>query len=198
VVRARALAPNRAGLFGAALIYGDGIITPAISVLSAIEGLNVATDVCKPHIVPIAVAILLALFAIQNRGTAKIGAFSDPVMMLWFITIAVLGIRVAAIASFHGGNLATDKPDSPHLFVKSITGRVYVAGAIEDASFPEEQKNRLDKALTEAGVDHLVETYPGARHGFAVPDVPVFDPAASERHWAALFGLFHETFAVDR
>jgi len=81
------------GLFGAALIYGDGIITPAISVLSAIEGLNVATDMFKPHIVPIAVAILLALFAIQSRGTAKIGAFSGPVMMLWFITIAVLGIR---------------------------------------------------------------------------------------------------------
>jgi KUP system potassium uptake protein len=60
------------GLFGAALIYGDGIITPAISVLSALEGLNVATDVFKPHIVSIAVAILLALFAIQNRGTAQI------------------------------------------------------------------------------------------------------------------------------
>jgi KUP system potassium uptake protein len=81
-----------AGLFGAALIYGDGIITPAISVLSAIEGLNVATTVFKPHIVPIAVAILLALFAIQSRGTAKIGAFSGPVMMLWFVSIAVLGI----------------------------------------------------------------------------------------------------------
>jgi len=101
-------------------------------------------------------------------------------------------------ASFHGGNLATDKPDSPHLFVKNITGRVYVAGAIEDASFPEEQKNRLEKALTEAGVDHLVETYPGGRHGFAVPDVPVFDSTAAERHWAALSGLFHETLAVDQ
>src|ERR1700685_970470 len=67
-----------AGLFGAALIYGDGIITPAISVLSAVEGLNVATTLFKPHIVPIAVAILLALFAIQSRGTAKIGAFSGP------------------------------------------------------------------------------------------------------------------------
>jgi len=101
--------------------------------------------------------------------------------------------RLAAAASFHGGNLATEQPDSPHLFVKNITGRVYVAGAIEDASFPEEQKSRLEKALTEAGVDHLVETYPGARHGFAVSDVPVFDPTAAERHWAAMFRLFHET-----
>jgi KUP system potassium uptake protein len=80
------------GLFGAALIYGDGIITPAISVLSALEGLNVATAVFKPHIVLIAVGILMALFAIQSRGTAKIGAFSGPVMLLWFISIAALGI----------------------------------------------------------------------------------------------------------
>src|SRR5580704_9539323 len=99
--------------------------------------------------------------------------------------------RFAAIASFHGGNLATDRPDSPHLFVKNITGRVYVAGAIEDAGFDEEQKKRLEKALTDAEVDHLVETYP-ARHGFAVSDMPVFDEAAAERHWAALFGLFRK------
>jgi carboxymethylenebutenolidase len=99
--------------------------------------------------------------------------------------------RFAAIASFHGGNLATDKLDSPHLFVKNITGRVYVAGAIEDVGFDEEQKKRLEKALTDAGVDHLIETYP-ARHGFAIPDMPVFDLTAAERHWTALFGLFRE------
>ena len=69
--------------------------------------------------------------------------------------------RFAATASFHGGNLATDQPDSPHLFLKNMTGRVYIAGAIEDANFPEEQKRRLEKALTEAGIDHLVETYAG-------------------------------------
>jgi carboxymethylenebutenolidase len=56
---------------------------------------------------------------------------------------------------------------------------VYVAGAIEDASFPEEQKIRLEKALTDARVNHVVETYPGARHGFAVPDLPVFDKGAA-------------------
>jgi carboxymethylenebutenolidase len=117
-----------------------------------------------------------------NAALTAAGAFPD---------------RFAAVASFHGGNLATDQPDSPHLFVKNITGRVYVAGAIEDASFPEEQKNRLEKALIEAGVNHLVETYSGARHGFAVQDVPVFDPTAAERHWAALFRLFHETLALD-
>src|SRR5665213_3772118 len=60
--------------------------------------------------------------------------------------------RSAAVASFHGGNLATDQPDSPHRFVGAITGRVYVAGAVEDTSFPEEQKQRLEAALTAAGV----------------------------------------------
>jgi carboxymethylenebutenolidase len=91
--------------------------------------------------------------------------------------------------------LEHDQPDSPHLFVKHITGRVYVAGAIEDASFPEEQKVRLEQALSDAGVTHVVETYAGARHGFAVPDLPVFDKGAAERHWTALFTLFQETLA---
>jgi KUP system potassium uptake protein len=80
------------GLFGAALLYGDGIITPAISVLSALEGLNVATDVFKPHVVFMAVAILFALFTIQSRGTAQIAKVSGPVMLLWFAVIAALGV----------------------------------------------------------------------------------------------------------
>src|SRR6266403_1493646 len=80
------------GLFGAALIYGDGIITPAISVLSALEGLNQATEVFKPHVMPMAVVVLLALFAVQSRGTARIGKAFGPVMLVWFATIAVLGV----------------------------------------------------------------------------------------------------------
>jgi KUP system potassium uptake protein len=80
------------GLFGAALIYGDGIITPAISVLSALEGVNVATSELKPYVMPLAVVILAALFAVQNRGTARLGAVLGPVMLVWFAVIAVLGI----------------------------------------------------------------------------------------------------------
>ena len=72
------------GLFGAALIYGDGAITPAISVLSALEGLNMATPALQPYVVPAAVVILVALFAIQSQGTARIGHFFGPVMLLWF------------------------------------------------------------------------------------------------------------------
>src|SRR5271154_4758669 len=80
------------GLFGAALIYGDGAITPAISVLSALEGLTLAAPGLGPYVVPAAVAILIALFAIQSRGTASIGSAFGPVMAVWFATIALLGI----------------------------------------------------------------------------------------------------------
>jgi KUP system potassium uptake protein len=81
-----------AGLFGAALIYGDGAITPAISVLSALEGLNIATPALKAYILPAAVAILIALFAIQPLGTSRIGKAFGPIMGLWFLSIAMLGL----------------------------------------------------------------------------------------------------------
>jgi len=79
------------GLMGAALIYGDGAITPAISVLSALEGLNIVTPDFEPYILPLSVAVLIALFAIQPKGTARIGKAFGPVMALWFLTIGVLG-----------------------------------------------------------------------------------------------------------
>ncbi|MBI4541485.1 MAG: potassium transporter Kup [Gemmatimonadetes bacterium] len=84
------------GLFGAALLYGDGMITPAISVLSAVEGLGVATPLFEPYVVPLTVAILVALFAVQRRGTAGIGAMFGPVTLLWFLAIAALGIPAIA------------------------------------------------------------------------------------------------------
>ena len=80
------------GLFGAALIYGDGAITPAISVLSALEGLNMATPALQPYVVPAAVAILIVLFAIQSQGTAAIGHLFGPVMLVWFAAMAMMGI----------------------------------------------------------------------------------------------------------
>ncbi|MEO8217586.1 MAG: potassium transporter Kup [Acidobacteriota bacterium] len=80
------------GLFGAALLYGDGIITPAISVLSAIEGLHVATPFFDPYIIPITIVILISLFLLQRQGSARVGAVFGPVMILWFLTIAVLGL----------------------------------------------------------------------------------------------------------
>ena len=97
--------------------------------------------------------------------------------------------RVAAAGSFHGGGLVTDDPNSPHLLADKMKATVYVAGAENDGSFTTEHAETLDKALTAAGVEHMVEFYP-AGHGFAVPDNPPYDKSAADRHWAALERLF--------
>jgi KUP system potassium uptake protein len=80
-----------AGLFGAALLYGDSMITPAISVLSAVEGLAVATPVFSPYVVPITVAILFGLFSIQRHGSARVGSLFGPIVLVWFLTLGTLG-----------------------------------------------------------------------------------------------------------
>lgn len=80
------------GLFGTALLYGDGMITPVISVLGAVEGLKVATPLFEPYILPIAIGILIALFAVQHRGTAGLGRVFGPITLVWFLTLAVLGV----------------------------------------------------------------------------------------------------------
>jgi KUP system potassium uptake protein len=82
-----------AGLVGAALFYGDGVITPAISVLSAVEGLNVATPLFEPYVIPISLVLLIGLFLMQSRGTASVGRLFGPVMLVWFVVLALLGIR---------------------------------------------------------------------------------------------------------
>lgn len=80
------------GLFGAALLFGDGMITPAISVLSAVEGLNVATPLFGPYVIPITIVILISLFLVQKIGTAKIGAFFGPIMLIWFLVLGSMGV----------------------------------------------------------------------------------------------------------
>jgi carboxymethylenebutenolidase len=101
-----------------------------------------------------------------------------------------LGDRIGAAASFHGGRLAVaDDPDSPHLAADRITATVYVAGAVEDGSFTAEQAELLDRALSDAGVDHIVEFYP-AHHGFAMADNATYDADAAARHWEALGRLY--------
>jgi KUP system potassium uptake protein len=98
VLRTAADSPRRryaimaAGLVGAALFYGDGVITPAISVLSAVEGLKIATPLLEPYVVPIALVLLVGLFVVQRRGTAAVGGLFGPVMLLWFVVLALLGI----------------------------------------------------------------------------------------------------------
>jgi KUP system potassium uptake protein len=105
------------GVFGAALLYGDGMITPAISVLSAVEGLEVAAPALERFVVPATVAILIAVFAIQRRGTGQVGALFGPVMVIWFATLAVLGVRgivqepsvLGALAPWHAVEFLAEK-----------------------------------------------------------------------------------------
>ena len=97
--------------------------------------------------------------------------------------------RVAAAMSFHGGGLAADDPGSPHLLADRMRAAVYVGAAENDPSYTPAQSATLDAALTEAGVEHVIEWYPAA-HGFAVTDNAPYDSEAAERHWAAMAAFF--------
>ena len=104
--------------------------------------------------------------------------------------------RVGAAASFHGGDLASDAPDSPHTLAGSMQAKIYVAGAEHDRTFDDAQFERLSVALTAADVDHTLVTYP-ALHGFAVPDNPTYDEGAASRHWEALKDLYASTLSAE-
>jgi carboxymethylenebutenolidase len=137
-------------------------------------------------------AFLDYLAAQPDAKAARIGTTGYCMGGLMSLTAAgTYPDRVVAAASYHGGRLATDAPDSPHRLAPKMKARVYVGGAVEDASFPDDMKDRLEKALTSAGVDHLIETYP-AKHGWVLRDMPVYDAAAAERHWQTMFALFDE------
>jgi carboxymethylenebutenolidase len=101
--------------------------------------------------------------------------------------------RVAAVAGFHGGNLVTDEPSSPHRLVGDLRAEVYLGYADNDGSATPEQIATLDAALDEAGVTHRSEVYAGAAHGYTMSDTPVYDAEATERHYAALFDLLGRT-----
>ena len=101
--------------------------------------------------------------------------------------------RIGAAASFHGGNLASDKPDSPHLRAASIKARVHVGAAGVDGSFTPEQAALLVQAFRAAGVDFVLENYVGMAHGWCVPDHSVYNEAGAERHWRRLLAFLGET-----
>jgi carboxymethylenebutenolidase len=98
--------------------------------------------------------------------------------------------RIAVAASFHGGNLATDAEDSPHLLAPKMKAKILVAGADEDRSFDAEQCERLDAALKSVGLDAEVSIWKGAKHGWVPTDMPVYDRDHAERHWRELVALF--------
>ncbi|MEU2060693.1 dienelactone hydrolase family protein [Streptomyces sp. NPDC013455] len=113
-------------------------------------------------------------------------------LALW--TAGAYPDRIAAAAGFHGGRLATDDPDSPHLEAPRITAELYFGHADEDPSLPPDQVARFAEALASAGVRHTCEVYRGAHHGYTQADSPAYDREADERHWAALFGLLKRAF----
>lgn len=101
--------------------------------------------------------------------------------------------RVAAAAGFHGAQLASEADDSPHLLAPRITAELYFAHADQDTSMPAEQIERLEKALSEAGVTHRCEVYEGAHHGYTQADTAMYSAEAAERHWTELLALFSRT-----
>ena len=100
--------------------------------------------------------------------------------------------RFAAVASFHGGNLATDAPDSPHTCAPNLKAELYIAAAENDGSYPVAMAERFEHALDEAHVRYRAETYPAA-HGWMKPDFPVYDEAAAEHGWREMLALFERT-----
>jgi KUP system potassium uptake protein len=124
----RAAAVTLGAIFAAALLYGDGIITPAISVLSAVEGLSIATDAAAPYVVPLTVGVLVALFAVQSKGTAGIGRFFGPITVLWFAVIAVLG--AVEIARSPGVLWAVDPRYAVRFFMEHGRHGFVVLGAV--------------------------------------------------------------------
>lgn len=109
---------------------------------------------------------------------------------LAFTTAGTYPDRVAALATFHTSKLVTDDKLSPSLVAPAIRARTLIVGADEDPGYPPEMAREIDALLTEAGTEHTMEIYPGARHGFTQPDFPVYDKAAAERHWVAMRELF--------
>lgn len=147
-------------------------------------------SVTNDHITADTKAMLEFLGAAPEVSDGKVG--TTGYCMGGRISLTMAGRfpeAIGAAASFHGGGLATEAPDSPHLQAAAITAKVYVAGAENDAAFDDAAFARLSAALAEAGVDHTVVTYP-ALHGFAVPDLPVYDEPAAERHWQATEEFF--------
>lgn len=104
--------------------------------------------------------------------------------------------RVAALGGFHGGRIVVEGPDSPHLRLPDVRAEVYFGHADQDPSMTPEQIAALDRAMDEAGIVHRSEVYPGARHGYTMADTPVYDEAATRRHYENLLALLSRRLAA--
>lgn len=150
-------------------------------------------DVTPPRVAVDTAAVLELLDREPAADAAKIGTVGY--CMGGGPALAAAGRfpdRIAAAASYHGGRLATDHAESPHVAAARARGRVYIGYAENDPSFPEEQRHRIETALTSARVRFAMELYHAA-HGFAVPDLPAYNQPAADRHWLTLLELLGET-----
>jgi carboxymethylenebutenolidase len=134
----------------------------------------------------------LDALAQYSSGPIAITGYCMGVRVGWRIAGAYPD-RVAALGGFHGGGLVTDDPDSPHLSAGSLSAELYLGHADQDASMTPEHIAALERALEEAGVTYISEIYEGASHGYTMADTPVYNEAAAERHFDALFGLLDRT-----
>lgn len=139
---------------------------------------------------------LLAFCTERFGNTAPIGATGYCMGGRFALTAATLSDRVVFAASFHGSKLAPDSDDGPHRHLAGKTARFYVGMAAGDPTFGAEEEGRLAAAFRAAGINHVIETYAGAAHGFVMEDLPVFNPAASNRHWLRLSTELREAFAA--
>jgi carboxymethylenebutenolidase len=178
------------------MFYRSGPYTPDLSIFLDPEKRKVWVE---KYILPVTIervtkdtaAFLDFLAAQPDVKQPRVGA--TGYCMGGMCSIAAAGHfpeRIAAAASYHGGRLATDAQDSPHLLASRMKARVYVIAASND---PVDQTKRLEESLKQAGVQHTVETEEKALHGFVPPDSPVHDKEAAERHWKTLFNLFDST-----
>ncbi|MEO1018064.1 MAG: dienelactone hydrolase family protein [Pseudomonadota bacterium] len=138
-------------------------------------------------------AFLAALDEQSNGSGNKVGTVGF--CMGGGMAIAAAGIcpdRIAAVASFHGGNLATDAPDSPHLYAPMLDAELFIAAATDDESYPNDMAERFERALKAAGISFSAETF-SAAHGWMKPDFPVYNKDAAERGWQAMLDLFERT-----
>ena len=136
------------GVFGTSLLYGDGIITPAISVLSAVEGLEEVSTSFADWVVPIAVAIIIGLFLVQSRGTGAVGKVFGPIMMLWFATIAVLGLTHIVDAP---GIIASVNPYLPPSHGITTIGNWVMLTSADDTLKPSVKPKAVDVATFDHG-----------------------------------------------
>ena len=169
--------------FDPATLFGDKAeFARMMGLVGTLDNARVQADVAR----------YVACLAAQPEVAGKLGAVGYC-MGGRFALFTTAEPDVAAVAAFHGAGLATAKPDSAHLTACRQQARVYIGAAGIDDHFGAEEAATLANRLREGGVDHVIENYAGAHHGFAVDDVPAFDLAASGRHWKRVETLFAET-----